>query len=296
MIIDQPFPDLTSWVRHFSGVNIPVLRHTAHELEQLREKADTVNARALAGVILRDPLMTLRVLAYIEANRKKRQTTDITTIERALMMIGIDPFFRDFQNLPLVEEQLKGHPRALIGVLKVIGRARKAAHWARDWAIIRHDIDVDEITVASLLYDMAEVLMWCFAPTLALNVFKIQTENRQLRSLDVQRQAYGIALYELKSGLVNAWRLPELLHQLLDNEVTDNPRILNVKLAIDLARHSANGWDDAALPDDIRAIVDLLHLPMDQLLHKIGLESDAPLVKRMLQTDANGLPGVAGNA
>jgi hypothetical protein len=31
-------------------------------------------------------------------------------------------------------------------------------------------------------------------------------------------------------------------------------------LAVNLARHSANGWDDAALPDDYRDIGDLLHI------------------------------------
>ncbi len=273
-MLDQPLPDLDSWIRYFSEVPIPVLRHTVHELDLMRENADKVNGRALAGVILRDPLMTLKVLAYIESNRKKRQTTDITTIERALMMIGIDPFFRDFQNLPLVEDQLREYPRALVGMLKVTARARKAAHWAREWAIMRHDMDVDEITVATLLYDIAETLMWCFSPKLALQVKKVQTDDRHRRSIDVQAEIYGIRLYELKSGLTHAWHLPPLLNMLLDHEKADHPRVRNVKLAVDLARHSANGWDDAALPDDFRGITDLLHIAPEALFNKLGLESE----------------------
>lgn len=276
-IINQALPDIEAWVGHFSSCTLPVLRHTVHELDQMRENADRVNGRALAAVILRDPLMTLKVLAYIEAHRRQRQTTDITTIERALMMIGIDPFFRDFQNLPLIEEQLKGHPRALVGVLKVIARARKAAHWAREWAIIRHDLDVDEITVATLLHDLAEILMWCFAPNLALTVKQIQIEDRHRRSAEVQQQVYGIPLYQLKIGLAHAWHLPNLLLMLLDHEKADNPRVRNVKLAIDLARHSANGWDDAALPDDYRAIIALLRISPETLFAKLGLDVEASL-------------------
>ena len=273
-MIDQRLDDLSAWVSFYSQAQIPVLRHTVHELDQLRENAENVNARVLAGIILRDPLMTLKVLAYIETHRQQRQTTDITTIERALMMIGINPFFRDFENIPLVEDQLKIHPKALIGLLKVIGRARKAAQWARDWAILRHDLDVDEITVAALLHDVAEILMWCFAPKLAVKVRETQSADRSLRSVAVQAEIYGIPLYELKGELARTWHLPPLLSMLLSADNAENPRVRNVKLAVDLARHSANGWDDAALPDDFRDIEDLVHIGHENLMHKLGLDPD----------------------
>ena len=46
-MLDQPLPDLDSWIRYFSEVPIPVLRHTVHELDLMRENADKVNGRAL---------------------------------------------------------------------------------------------------------------------------------------------------------------------------------------------------------------------------------------------------------
>ena len=273
-MIEKPLASLDGWVAYFSAAELPVLRHTVAEIDRLRENSATVNARAVAGAILRDPLMTLRVLGYIEARRPKNRTTDITTIERALMMIGIDPFFRDFQNLPTVEDHLKGHPKALVGVLRVMARARKASHWAREWAINRHDLDVDEITVATLLHDVAEIMMWCFAPTLALAVRDAQTVDRRRRSVDVQREIYGVALFEIKLDLAKAWRLPELISMLLDDDKARNPRVRNVKLAVDLARHSAHGWDDNALPDDFAAIEELLHMSHEALLHRLGLDDD----------------------
>jgi HD-like signal output (HDOD) protein len=216
------------------------------------------------------------VLAYIEAKRSRNRKTDITTIERALMMIGMDPFFNDFQDLPLVEEQLKSHPRALLGLLKTINRARRATHWARDWAIYRHDLDVDEITVATLLYDFAEILMWCFAPQLALRVVEKQQADRTLRSVTVQTEIYNVPLYQLKQALAEAWHLPQLLMTLMDPENAEHPRVRNVKLAVDLARHSANGWDDAAIPDDFKAIGELLHLSQEALLRRLGVQDKFP--------------------
>lgn len=272
-MVIEPFSDLKFWVGYFCDADIPVLRHTVIELDKFRDKADSINARSLATVIMSDPLMTLRVLAYIESHRQQRQTTDITTIERALMMIGMGPFFKDFSNVPLLEERLAGHPKALLGVLKVIQRARHAAHWAREWAVMRKDIEVDEIVVAALLHDAAELLMWSFSPDLSLKVKEMQTADKHLRSAHAQKQVFGLELNELQLGLAHAWHLPELLISLMDH--TDEKvshRELNVTLAVNLARHSANGWDDAALPDDYKAICELLHISQETLMKKLGQE------------------------
>jgi HD-like signal output (HDOD) protein len=271
-LIEHPFPDLEGWVAYFREASLPVLRHTVQELDLMRENAENVNGRVLSATILRDPMMTLRVLAYIESNRRARQTTDITTIERAIMMIGISPFFRDFQELPQVENQLRPHPQALLGLLRVIHRARRAAQWARDWAIARHDLDVDEITLATLLHDMTELLMWCFAPTIAIQSRDIQIAHPQRRSSEIQTEVYGIPLYQLKMALAETWRLPQLLTQLMDNENAENPRVQNVKLAVDLARHSANGWNDPALPDDFKGIRALLRIDQQTLVNRMGLD------------------------
>jgi HD-like signal output (HDOD) protein len=273
IILEKPYADLDTWVVYFSHIQPPVLRHTVNELERLRENAEHVNGRVLSSVILQDPMMTLRVLAYIESHRRKSQNADITTIERALMMIGIDPFFREFEYLPLVEDSLKPYPQALLGLLKVIARARRASHWAREWAVLRHDLDVDEITVATLLHDIAEVLMWCFAPQLALQVRDRQVKDRTLRSATVQQEVYNIQLHPLQLALVKVWHLPQLLATLMDRTSAMHPRVRNVTLAVDLARHAANGWDDAALPDDFAAIEDLLHLNHESLMHKLGLDA-----------------------
>lgn len=273
IIIEKPYPDLEGWVGYLSHVQPPVLRHTVQELEQLRANAEKVNGRVLSSVILQDPMMTLRVLAYIESHRRNSQNADITTIERALMMIGMNPFFREFEYLPLVEDSLKAHPQALLGLLKVIGRARRASHWAREWAVIRHDLDVDEITVATLLHDIAEILMWCFAPNLALQVKDRQAKERTLRSSTVQQEVYNIQLHQLQLALARAWHLPQLLATLMDRTKADHPRVRNVTLAVDLARHAANGWDDPALPDDFAAIKNLLHISHESLLRKLGLDS-----------------------
>jgi hypothetical protein len=54
-----------------------------------------------------------------------------------------------------------------------------------------------------------------------------------------------------------------------DPEEAFNPQVRTVALAIRLARHSAEGWDDPALPDDYTDISVLLRLSVDRVMHMV---------------------------
>lgn len=269
--LEQPLASLDDYVACFSAQTLPVLKQTNRALEVLAKDLDKLGAKKVAGAVLGDPLMTLRLLTHLQRSRGQRQNRDITTIDRAVMMLGIEPFFAQFSDMPTLELTLAGHPKALVGVLKVIGRARRNTHFARDWAVVRHDLDVDEITVAALLQDATEILCWTFAPSLTQQVYDLQRANRKLRSSVAQRAVFGFTAHEIQASLVRAWGLPELLVNLMDERHADNPRVRNVLLADAFARHSARGWDDPALPDDIDAVQNLLKIKRSVLLQRLGI-------------------------
>lgn len=286
LMIDLPFQGLAPWVSYFKDVELPVLRHTVQQLDALREDAENINTRQLATVIMHDPLMTMRVFCHMESHRSQRQVTDITTIERALMMIGLQPFFEQFKDLPVVEQQLKGHPKAMLGLLQVVARARHAAEWGRDWALLRKCPEFDEIAVAALLHDFPEILMWCFAPTLAIRVKTLQKSDPTRRSVNLQKSEYGVPLFEIKQELARLWGLPQLLFALMSPENADSPNVRNVKLAVDLARHTANGWNDAALGDDFKAIREMLHMDGSNLLERVGAPEEMVAAAKTLEDAA----------
>lgn len=94
---------------------------------------------------------------------------------------------------------------------------------------------------------VAEILMWCFNPAQMLVIRRQQALDRTQRSTVVQRQVLGFAGVELQQWLAETWHFPELLMSLSDPAHAEAPRVCNVLLAVKLARHSANGWHDAAL-------------------------------------------------
>lgn len=269
MIFTAPPKDLAAWIGALGLVEIPVLSYTVDELRRLGENEDRVVARDISRVVMKDPMLTLRLLRFLLARRRASATTDITTVEHALMMLGVSPFFRHFQSLPVVESVLAAHPQALQGLMRVVDRAHFAAHYAADWAGVRHDLESDEVIVAALLHNMAEMLLWCFAPDLALRIQQMTDAQPTLRSSAAQRMVLGFGVRELQLGLIAQWKLPALLQSLMDDTHGRHPRAVNVLLAVDLARHSAKDWSNPALPDDYAAIAGFLHLPEEDVLQRI---------------------------
>jgi HD-like signal output (HDOD) protein len=273
-MIDHRLPSLNAYVEYLTGADLPVLRHTRRQLEEARADSDRVTARQLSQIVLQDPLMAVKVLYYIQPFRGKSLRTDITTVGSAIMMLGIEPFFNKFADLVTVEERLADQPEALLGAIRTIRRVQRAAHWASEWAHWRHDLNAEEVTMATLLHDLAEILAWCFAPKLAIEVQRRQQADRALRSATAQEQVFGITVHDLQLALNRAWHLPELLQRLTDHNQDEIRRVRNVILAVDLARHAANGWTDAALPDDFRAIADLLNLSVEAVVERAGVPAD----------------------
>ena len=271
--IARPLPNLAAWVAAFDGRDIPVLAATESALQDLAENEDAVDAHLLAETVSADPLMTLKLLRHLAVLRAGRDQTDPETATEALVMLGITPFFRAFQAQAVIETTLAGHPVALAGVQRVMQRSHRAAQFALGFAVQRQDYDAPLIHEATLLHDFAELLLWAHAPGLAQGLARRQRDQPAQRSADLQRELLNITLAELQQALMKAWRLPALLVQIADDQGSERAQVRNVQLAIRFARHSALGWDNPALPDDVDEIADLLNLgkqPTLQLLRRLN--------------------------
>lgn len=252
--------DMPQWVARLSGQPLPVLRSTVLAIHAFARDPDSVSAQQVSEVVLRDPLLTLKLLRYLQQHRRASQDTDVTTIAHALMMMGLERFFRDFCGQTALEDLLSPHASALDGALHVVSRARHAALCAREWARIRHDIEVDEVMVAALLHDLAELLIWCFEPEIMLKIKCLQESGAAVRSVSAQRAVLGFALLDLQLALADAWQMPRLLHDLMDDHHAGKPRVRNVVLAVQVARHCASAWDGPALADDYSEIAQVLDI------------------------------------
>lgn len=268
--ITHPPRDLQAWARLFSPEALPVLSSTALALEDFRAHEDHIDARMLAEMVAADPLMTLKLMAHVGQMRRQRREGEAETVTAALVMLGITPFFRTFGPQLTVEAHLAAEPEALSGFQAVLRRAHRAADFALGFAVHRFDQDAAVIYEAALLHDFAELLLWLHAPSLALDLEQRQRRDPTLRSEAVQREVLHIRLVDLQHQLMVRWKLPSLLVHITDHHAhQDSAQVRNVLLAIQVARHSAHGWDNPAIPDDVRAIAELLQLGVGPTLRML---------------------------
>ena len=257
---------LREWVAFLGHVEIPVLAQTARNLASLRQEEDKLSARGVAHIIRTDPMMTVKLLRYLQQHKHRSQEHEVVHVKQALMLLGLETFFGKVPPQPLVEELLADHLEALLSLLSVVIRSQRASAYAMDWAIRMNDMHFEEVRIAALLCDITEQLMWCFAPQDMMKIRDMQQQDSTLRSHAAQQEVFGFPLSDLQYALVLEWSLPQLLISLLDSSCSSHPRVRNVFLADNLARHSAKGWEDAALADDYREIGELLRMSPEQVM------------------------------
>lgn len=270
--LTAPLAHIGAWTHYFLNAEIPVLAATARALEELRAKEDDVDANMLTPVIQADPLMTLKLLSRMASMRRPGANTETESITTSLVLMGIAPFFRHFGPQRTVEDWLADQPQALIGLQKLLIRAERGGQFALGFAVHRCDTDATIIHQAAFLHDFAEMLVWIHAPTLMVKIQDAQAADSTLRSNAIQREILGVEISDLRQALMKLWHLPELLVNISDERHAERANVQSVVLAVRLARHTANGWDNAALPDDYADVAKLLNASprvIPSFLHKI---------------------------
>lgn len=257
-MLKKPLPDLKSWVNYFTQLELPVLQYTLDQIHQMQGQLDDVGIRDITQLIQHDPLLSLHLVRYLESRRHSAQITDVTTLDRVLLMIGIGGFFRAFGKSPTLETQLVNCYPGLQRCRRACARAFLAAKLAEAIAVRHYDIGPDEVVTATLLHNTAEILLWIAAPELASDIVQLQRAHPGMRSKTAQQQIIGITLSELQLELIRAWHLPQLLYRLIDDSHIDDPRVRIVAIATSLARHLDNSWNDAGLPDDYKDMANLI--------------------------------------
>ena len=261
MNLVTPLADLAAWTVRFRTAEVPILRDTADALEALRANEEHTDANSIGEMISSDPLMTLKVLAYESSHRGRSVVTPAQTVTAALVMMGIYPFFRAFDPQPTVEDWLETRQEARVGLQGVLDRAHRGANFALAFAIHRTDPHAAVIHASALLHEFAEMLLWCHAPVLALRIRDAQEADVTLRSSAAQIEILHVDLAELQRALALAWRLPALVSDAVAPTLTNtNTSARIVALGSRLARHTTQGWDNAAIPDDLTEIASLLNM------------------------------------
>ena len=255
-------------VGRLSSEDLPVLAKTAAEIAKQALRGERASAQEISDIVLHDPFFTLNVLRAIGRRKRSRLSSEVTTIEHAVMMMGAKPFFERFANPKIVEDQFKQNPQALLQLRRSFSRAHHAACQACDWAIYRSDMESEEVYIAAAMNDLAEQYLCWVEPALAV---KLTEEMRRDPggTASAQQALMGFDLRALFDAILEVVKLPDLMCYLTNPANIEAARACNVQLASAVARHAEFGWHGPALEQDMAAVATLLHISVDDAIVRI---------------------------
>lgn len=255
--------NLTEWLDRLKPGPLPVFAHTREVLTQQRRRAEDITTREIAQTVLADLLATLHLI-HAANQRGSRMGSEITTAEGGLMMLGIGRYLDDARQLPILEEsQFARDGKVMAAISALTRRAHHAAWQARDFAVLHSDVRAEELQVAALLHAAPEILLLLRAPSEALRLNRLK---RRLPVEDAERQALGVSLAELRLPLLENWKIPDNLRDLLNPALADKPRQAILNACLDIAERAKRGWWNETLLGDYLALASIENMPVENVI------------------------------
>ncbi|MEJ8673984.1 HDOD domain-containing protein [Chromobacterium amazonense] len=244
--------DMEHWAVYLKDRDIPVLSATRDLFQSLKSQgqdAPEFAPKDLAEKVQDDPYLALKLLIEAERHRSRRLGKETTTPLATILQLGSDELYTLIAHSPVVEVD---HP----GWRNAVSTAVLASGIARAWSNFRADTSPEEISLATLLSETGELLLWHFAPELPIEAIVEFEAGRANRTGLAQLNTAGFTFRQLTLQLADAWQLPQMISQLIRG--VDKPRTHIAQIAIDCARHLMQNRDNPALPSDIGNIAQYL--------------------------------------
>ena len=229
---------LKKWVRRLNEEEFPLFAHTARSIASLSTD-DEASVHELAQVILGDNAMTARVLRMANSAYYNPLNHRITTVSRAIVLLGFDVVRSIALSISLIDTVLTGgrHDAALGELVKSF----HAAIQAKEFASVRKSPNTEEIFIAALLNRLGVVAFWCFPYGRDDALIEAYALTKQPE--DAEKEVLGFTLEQLTLALSKEWQLSSLLMKALSHSDTRNKNILDIERGFRLANSVEQGWD-----------------------------------------------------
>jgi HD-like signal output (HDOD) protein len=252
---------LGTWVQRLSERGMPIFARTAQDIGKVTSNIDST-ASELSRVVLQDAAMTARLLRIANSPLFNVTGRTISTVSRAVVLLGFDEVRSICLSIAVVESMLKGPQKDR--VLDEMARSFHAAVQARSFSEKRGDQAPEEVFIATLLYQLGDMAFWTFSGPMGREL-DAALAKPGVDPVKVQQEVLGFSLTELTLGLSREWKLGELLQHALEGKQDTHPRCGNVIMGHELAIAAEKGWDHPDIKPMLERIAERLYLPVKDL-------------------------------
>lgn len=284
-----------AWVSYLSMVELPVLANTLRQINELTDSRNsTVNE--LANVILNDAQLTSQVLRLSNTVFYNQTRTQVSTVSRAITLIGFDAVKSMAISSLIVDSLLKRNDRPHL--LRCLARAIHAAVQARCLMPKRTEHALEEVFIGALLMNIGELAFWSCETEQASEL----EERLRLEEppVEAQKAVLHTTFTEITRGLVDAWSLGPFIKEVVAPGKANSMASSLVRNSVEMARVSENGWSGAEmdkvlekLSDDIgetpAAIRDQLKVNAQEA-SKVAVSLGIPQVTALLPGNQESVP------
>ncbi len=200
---------LTQWLKKISEKEMPAFRKTASEVTAAANSSEA-GAEALGKLILQDPALTARVLKMCNTAFYNSTGKPITTVSRAVLVLGVDTVRSLCISLALMETLLSGKRQER--VLVDLGKSIHAAMQARAMAILLKEPLAEEVFIAALLHRVGHLVFWCFSGDEGIALDAMLKPG--VDETAAEKGVLGFSLAHLTQVLVEDWKLSPMLLEL----------------------------------------------------------------------------------
>jgi len=241
---------------------LPIFGHSARAFHKISTEGSDA-FEDYGDIILKDPGLALHTLKQLQVGSGKPLRAEISSMAQAAMLLGVERAKRLPLGHPQLERTLSGYAQK--GYIRTACRAFHAAFQAWDWAHIKNDHAPEEIMLAALLHDVAEMALWVSAPEKMHQFRKLMLKDH-LPTDEAQYIIFGESLEHFSREIAVHWRLPSLVNDALRPENARNPRVQGVMLAVQLARTTERGWYWEKAERVMPQIADYLGAPLEEVI------------------------------
>ncbi len=244
--------DFRELARQIVERDLPAFGLTLRELFQATESASS-SGQQIAGIVLRDPALTSRVLrAANAAHLGFTGRARVVTVSRAVVVLGLNPI-RSLCVSALTVEAMASGARQTQRVQQTLGRALHAAVQARGMGLRRKlgSAAAEQLFVEALLSSIGELAFWCFGGAHAERLDDLLRAGEPAHSAEAA--VLGTSLGSFGRELLRAWNLEPLLSD--SREVVLARRLSH---CAGPGNSPGGGWEATSMRDAVHAVAQLL--------------------------------------
>jgi len=266
--------EVEHWIKQLTEKDMPVFSGTVTDVTD-SVNSDSSSASDVAHTILKDASLTGRLLKMANSLYFNPGRYTITTVTRAVMVLGFDQIRVLALSLILIDTLENDVNRKKMA--EEMAEAFHAAVQAEGLARLTEMETPENIFVATLLSRLGNLAFWAFSGKKGQEL-QLLLDEGQLTASQAESKVLGFSLTELTKGLSKAWSLGELLEDSFKDSLNDEPEVKLIHLGKRLAEASKEGWDSQQAEQVIGEVSQKLDMKVDDIesyVHSIAKQAKA---------------------